>query len=270
MRCANCRVDIPDGSNFCAQCGKPQSTTREHRDRAKIAAWAVVLVVLCIICAGLIGYGARYWSDGAKSSDSVDTKPTPRDERTNSSDRLAEDQAAARYQKLREPPNTFRPNGTGLMACVHEYGTSETFGSGISHWRPRDDGRCYWDDEPARPLPHVVPITNGAIVVNAGSYSWYTLIVPPNVTTVNIMGRFTASGGSGNDTVVYILDEDGFVNFKNGHPANTYYNSGKVTQANIAAVLPDIAATYYLVFDNRFSAITPKAVQVNAVLRYMQ
>ncbi len=57
---------------------------------------------------------------------------------------------------------------------------------------------------------------------------------------------------------------------KNGHDARTLYNSGKVTQATIAAPLPDTPTTYYLVFDNRFSILTPKAVQVNATLDYVQ
>jgi hypothetical protein len=48
------------------------------------------------------------------------------------------------------------------------------------------------------------------------------------------------------------------------------YNSGKITQGAIGATLPNTAGSYYLVFDNRYSLITPKAVQVNAVLRYTQ
>jgi hypothetical protein len=115
-----------------------------------------------------------------------------------------------------------------------------------------------------------MPITNGALTVNASAYSWYTFIVPPGARTVSVVGHFTATGGTGNDIIVYVVDEDGFMNFKNGHPARTFYNSGKVTQASIGAVLPDSPAAYYLVFDNRFSLLTPKAVQVNAVLGYMQ
>jgi hypothetical protein len=106
--------------------------------------------------------------------------------------------------------------------------------------------------------------------VNASSYSWYQLFVPPGVTTVSITGHFAATGGAGNDIIVCILDEDGFVNFKNGHPARTFYNSGKVTTASISAVIPNAPTSYYLVLDNRFSLLTPKAVQMNATLNYMQ
>ena len=74
----------------------------------------------------------------------------------------------------------------------------------------------------------------------------------------------------GNDIIVYILNDDGFTNFKNGHPATTFYNSGKVTTASIGAALPNTTTSYYLVMDNRFSLLTPKAVQLNATLNYMQ
>lgn len=113
------------------------------------------------------------------------------------------------------------------------------------------------------------PLTNGAATVNATGYLWYTFTIPAGASSVAINGHFTASGGTGNDIECYILDEDGFANLKNGHPANTYYNSGKVTQAKIgAANLP--AGRYYLVLDNRFSLLTPKAVQIQATLTYIQ
>src|SRR4029077_2962303 len=99
--------------------------------------------------------------------------------------------------------------------------------------------------------------------------AWYTFVVPPNSSIVAVNGHFSATGGQGNDIDCYILDEDGLVNFKNGHPSSTYYNSGKVTQAKIGAA--NLApGTYYIVLDNRFSLITPKAVQIDATLSYMQ
>jgi hypothetical protein len=124
--------------------------------------------------------------------------------------------------------------------------------------------------QPPPPQPHSLPIGAGALTVNASAYSWYQVFVPPGVTAVSITGHFTATGGTGNDIIVYVLDEDGFVNFKNGHPASTFYNSGKVTTASIGAVLPNAPTSYYLMLDNRFSLLTPKAVQMSATLNYMQ
>jgi len=116
---------------------------------------------------------------------------------------------------------------------------------------------------------HLVTIVNNAATVNAASYAWYTFVVPAGASTIAVNGHFAATGGSGNDIECYILDEDGFVNLKNGHPATTFFNSGKVTQSKIGAVLAS-PGTYYLMLDNRFSAITPKAVQIDATISYVQ
>jgi hypothetical protein len=76
-------------------------------------------------------------------------------------------------------------------------------------------------------------------------------------------GHFIVTGGTGNDIVCLILDEDGFTNFRNGHPANASFNSGKVTTAKIgpAHLVP---GEYYVVLDNRFSLFSGKMVQMQA------
>lgn len=81
-----------------------------------------------------------------------------------------------------------------------------------------------------------------------------------------VSGRFTAQGGGGNDIKVYILDADGYENFKNGHQVNTFYNSGQVTVGTISAVLG--RGTYYLVFDNGYSFICNKAVTASVDVQY--
>jgi hypothetical protein len=58
--------------------------------------------------------------------------------------------------------------------------------------------------------------------VNASSYAWYMFTVPPGANTIAVNGHFAATGGGGNDIECYIFDENGFVNFKNGHPTQTY------------------------------------------------
>jgi hypothetical protein len=123
---------------------------------------------------------------------------------------------------------------------------------------------------PPQPQPHSVSVVNTALTVDPASYASYHFEVPANAKRVTLNGHFTATGGSGNDIQVFLLNEDEFVNMKNGHDAQTAYNSGKVTQATIAVPLPETPMTYHLVFDNRFSLLTPKAVQVNATLDYIQ
>lgn len=117
------------------------------------------------------------------------------------------------------------------------------------------------------PVRHTQTIMNTAITVRALSYSYYQFAVPAGATAVAVDGHFNATGGSGNDIEVYILNHDEFVNFQNGHSTPTYYNSGKVTDGAINAALPG-GGTFFLVFNNNFSFITPKAVQAQATLYY--
>jgi hypothetical protein len=76
-------------------------------------------------------------------------------------------------------------------------------------------------------------------------------------------GHFAATGGSRNDIEVFVLTEDEFVNWQNRHTVHTLYNSGQVTQDSINLTLPNDAATYYVVFNNKFSFLSPKAVEAD-------
>lgn len=120
------------------------------------------------------------------------------------------------------------------------------------------------------PQPREETITNTAFTVKANGYLYYRFTVAPDAANVWVDGNFSASGGSGNDIEVYLMDEDAFVNWQNNHPVRTFYNSGRLTQGKIYAGLPPRAGTYYLVFNNNFSLITPKAVQASATLHYTQ
>jgi len=116
--------------------------------------------------------------------------------------------------------------------------------------------------------PRQAVIANTAITVKQLSYSYYKFDVPFNSTNVWIDGHFQASGGAGNDIEVYLLDQDGFVNWQNNHAVTTYFNSGRLTEGKISATLPSQGATYYLIFNNRFSLLSPKAIQLSAMLHY--
>ena len=97
--------------------------------------------------------------------------------------------------------------------------------------------------------------TEKTYVIDAGAYSWLTFNFD-KVTALS--GKFRARGGSGNDIEVYILDEDGFENWRNGHRASTYYNSGRVTVGRFNVKLSE--GIYYLVMNNNFSVVSNKAV----------
>ncbi len=115
---------------------------------------------------------------------------------------------------------------------------------------------------------HQMTFGAGAITVAASRSLYYKLPVPEGATIVKVRGHFRASGGRGNDIVVSVLREDDFQNWQNGHEINALYNSGQVTAGDLDVALPNGAGNYYLIFNNKFSLITPKAIEESIALTY--
>ena len=115
----------------------------------------------------------------------------------------------------------------------------------------------------ANPVARAV-IVNTAFTVKAGDAKYWTFRVGSD--GINVVGRFRAEGGGGNDIKCLILDADSFENWRNGHRVRTYYNSEKITVANINVNLPQ--GEYVLVFDNTYSVLTNKAVTANVEMRW--
>jgi hypothetical protein len=116
---------------------------------------------------------------------------------------------------------------------------------------------------PVRAQSNRVGIVTEPFTVEPGHYRYFPFTVEDRAT---VAGRFRAQGGSGNDIEVYILDEDGFENYRNGHRVQTYYNSGRVTVGTINVALG--SGSYYLVFNNSFSTVSNKAVNARVELQY--
>ncbi len=116
--------------------------------------------------------------------------------------------------------------------------------------------------------PHSLSIVNGPITVQPSQYNYYMLTVPSGARSVSVDVSFTASGGSGNDIEVYVVDQTNYVNWQNGHAATAYYDSGQVTTDTTIVSLPG-GGTYYLVYSNTFSSVSSKTVQTTANLSYV-
>ncbi len=256
MKCSKCSAEIPDSSKFCPQCAEPQNTAMiappPSGTNSNASTKTIGMFVTGLAVAG-IAFVVWNATPGFRYA--------------------APHHELSRFDAWSVPSNPRMP----VLPCEDDVHPNST-------WRARADGLCHAEDAagipqrasvadppvPPPPQPHSIPIGTGALTVNATAYSWYQVSVPPGVASVSITGHFTATGGMGNDIIAFILDEDGFTNFKNGHSARTFYNSDKVTTASINVTLPNTPTSYYLVFDNRFSLLTPKAVQLNATLNYMQ
>jgi hypothetical protein len=100
------------------------------------------------------------------------------------------------------------------------------------------------------------PITPPNFIVNAGTYYYFGFTVDG---AALVAGRFEANGGSGNDIEAFITDADNFENWKNGHQSRVNYQSGRATVGNIE-LATSRPGTYYLVFNNRFSLLSNKAI----------
>ena len=123
-----------------------------------------------------------------------------------------------------------------------------------------------------QPLPQLrqykMTFGSGALAVAQRHRSYYKMEVPAYATKVRLQGHFAATGGLGNDIIVSVMTEDGFINEGNRHGHDALWDSDKVTVGDVGLDLPNGAGNYYLVFDNRFSFFSAKAVQQNIVLSY--
>jgi hypothetical protein len=107
-----------------------------------------------------------------------------------------------------------------------------------------------------------MPIVASSFVVPASSMRWFPFLIPPG--NPIIVGHFEATGGSGNDIICLITDQDGLTNLRNNHTIYPFFNSGKVTTQSVNVKLS--LGSYFLVFNNRFSPFSSKAV--NATIRF--
>lgn len=108
----------------------------------------------------------------------------------------------------------------------------------------------------APPDYYVPTTTTNTYVVEPGNFMWIPITLDRGV---NVVGRYTAQGGSGNDIEVFILDDDGLTNYRNGHSSPTFYNSnGRKTVGNFNTWLG--TGTYYIVLNNKFSFLSNKVV----------
>jgi hypothetical protein len=77
-------------------------------------------------------------------------------------------------------------------------------------------------------------------------------------------GRLEGIDGGSRDFAVYLLDRDGYANWKNGVQPASVYESGRTSAATLEVPLPRYGV-YYLVVSNQFSVFTRKLVSVEEV-----
>jgi hypothetical protein len=103
------------------------------------------------------------------------------------------------------------------------------------------------------------PLVQDTFAVPPGTAKWWRFTVPAGMSG-HVTGEYNARGGSGNDIVAAITDENG----ANGHAGQFWYQTDKVTTDRLDVRLGP--GTYYMVFSNRFSAFSSKSVSANIYL----
>jgi hypothetical protein len=111
----------------------------------------------------------------------------------------------------------------------------------------------------------IEPIVNGSFIVEPRSYKPFKVTVAPGSVNPRVEGTFTASGAN-NDIEVMLLEASQFQNWEKRSKFTVAYQSGRVTSDKLAIPLPAQEGTYYVVFSNRFSLISNKAVVADIVL----
>jgi hypothetical protein len=111
----------------------------------------------------------------------------------------------------------------------------------------------------------IEPIVTGSFIVEPRSFKPFKVTVAPGSVNPRVEGTFTASGAN-NDIEVVLLEASQFQNWEKRNKFTVAYQSGRVTSDKLAIPLPPQEGTYYVVFSNRFSLISNKAVVADIVL----
>ena len=105
-----------------------------------------------------------------------------------------------------------------------------------------------------------VPVVRSTFRAEAGKAPYFQFKLPTYYRDGRIVGNALASGGSGNDIRVLLLTEQQFQAWYI-EPA-PLYDSGR-RQSVVLSVPVSDPGTYYILFDNTFSAVAPKNVQAD-------
>ncbi len=118
-------------------------------------------------------------------------------------------------------------------------------------------------------VPKSSNLANGTVTISPLDWGSQSFNVTGKMLNAKVVGTFRASGGSGNDIIVLVMDEMDYINWSNGHEVRVLYSSGQLTTGNINAAV-GTPGKYRLVFSNMFSLLTSKKVTSKIDLRWSE
>jgi hypothetical protein len=112
---------------------------------------------------------------------------------------------------------------------------------------------------------HESVLLNGTYNVKARNYQMFEFSLDREQGAGQIGGRISVQGPTNFDIQLWIVDYSNLENFINRQPFETYLNTGRVRLKTFDVVLDP--GRYYLIFDNKFSAINDKNVHAGVAIR---
>jgi len=110
------------------------------------------------------------------------------------------------------------------------------------------------------------PIVRSAFRVDPAKAAYWSFKVPTYVVDGRIAGNALAAGGAGNDIRVLVLTERQFQLWQQNQPIQGLFDSGQRRSVVLSVRVSD-PGTYFVVFDNRFSLVSPK--NISADIRFV-
>lgn len=117
----------------------------------------------------------------------------------------------------------------------------------------------------AQEIAHESVLLNGTYQVNARNYQVFEFSFDREQGIGQIGGRISVQGPASFDIQLWIVDYANLENFINRQAFDAYLNTGRVRLKTFDVTLDP--GRYYLIFDNRFSAINGKNVQAGVAIR---
>lgn len=108
-------------------------------------------------------------------------------------------------------------------------------------------------------------LLNGTYHVQERNYQVFEFAFDRDQGAGQIGGRISVQGPSNFDIQLWIVDYGNLENFINKQAFNTYLNTGRVRLKTFDVTLNP--GRYYLIFDNRFSAINSKNIHAGVAVR---
>jgi len=239
MFCNQCGMQNQAAARFCNGCGSSltaQSTIEKESaglisnkpaQPQGLSVGQKIGILLSLILVGLVGYGVKAM---------VDESRRLAQSNVTSSSLPSSSLTLAKPLPSQTPLRVFAPEPT-----------------------PTPMPTPYWVHER-------VAIVKDAIAIQPGHFFHYEFYVDPRWRKPRLVGHFEAQGGSGNDVDVFVTNDDGYTNYRNGHGCTTWYNPGRATVGTANEPMP--AGNLVLVISNKDSILSHKSARIDFAIEY--